>query len=78
VKRAIYQESLYRASNKRARELGKMSDAFPARVIGYSTAAGGTRLFKRLGFNTLQGRIVCLENREGNRGGEDVDSGNKS
>jgi hypothetical protein len=44
--------------------LGEVSDAFPARAIGSSTAAGGTRLIKGLGFNIIQGRVVRVEDWE--------------
>ena len=78
VETAVYQESLRRASDMRVRELGEVSDAFPARAIGSSTAAGRTRLIKRLGFNTIQGSMVRMENGERSGGGEDVGSGNES
>lgn len=58
--------------------MGEVSDAFPARTIGSSTIARGTRLIERLGFNTLQGCIVRVENGERGRGREHVDSGNES
>ena len=78
MERAIYQESWRSASNGRLRELGEVSDAFPTRAIGGSTAARGTRLIKRLGFNTLQGRMVRLDNRERYGGKEYVGSSNES
>lgn len=55
-----------------------MLDAFPIHVIGSSTAARGTRFINRLGFNTLQGSIVRVDNRERGRGEGDVSLGNKS
>ena len=42
----------------------KCQAAFPTRAISNSTAARGARLIKRLGFNTIQGSMVCMENGE--------------
>jgi hypothetical protein len=55
-----------------------MSRTFPACAISSTIAAGGRRLIKRLGFNTIQGSMVCMEHGERSRGGEDVSSGNES
>ncbi len=42
-----------------------VSGTFRTRAIGSSTAAGETILFETLGFNNVQGRILCVENRYG-------------